>query len=549
MNHENGRLPTVDAALEQFSRIAVPPDVERRLEARLQEFCRQPQPRAAARRPAFQHPFRRRLVRASVAAGLAAAAVAALFVALGNRDAWAQVANSLRSKPWVRVTLQIPKGAPVPEGFRAPEMWFSAEHKVAARRMNLGFGQAAQYIDFTVEETYEYDPQAKTLNHLLTRDSDNVEFGHFETLLRLISAGDRELKLPASPIQVLGRTRRDVPDGDRRWTEFTFECRDARRTPNDYRVTFRVDPEKQLPMEMRSTEKFASNDPVAERSYSMDYPDAGPEDIYALGVPRDAKVVDRRPTTENGQEIKQFLAAYHQARSKPLEPFSTVVLCSSPQQNFSDIIRAFRGRGDGQSVQFEEVDGQQLLELRKQCWSGQITRPDNVDPATWWRQQVAGPTFASTPRGDELLPHRVGYPNSLTLGPSPVNNPNYHVTLDRQPRLGPAGTVLLTIRVETEPGFNLMYYWIAPEQDYLVLRQEMHFSRNQAWDNVTQIIDQVQQSPSGRWYATEVRQGRIEKHGDDLPAEDIFGKPGERRTGMEIGPVTTTLLRYFVEFD
>lgn len=549
MSHENGRLETVDAALEQFSRVAVPPDVERRLEARLREFCRQPQARAAAPMPNFQHPFRRRMVRVSVAAGLAAAVVAALFVALGNRDAWAQVASSLRSKTWVRVTLQIPKAAPVPEGFRAPEMWFSAEHKVAARRMNLGFGQAAQYIDFTAQETYEYDPQAKTLNHLLTRDSDNVEFGHFETLLRLISEGERELKLPASPIQVVGRTRRDVPDGDRRWTEFTFECRDARRKPNDYRVTFRVDPEKQLPVEMRSTEKFSSNDPAVERSYSMDYPEAGPEDIYALGVPRDAKVVDRRPTTETGQEIKQFLAAYDQARNKPLEPFSTVVLCSSPRQNFSDIIRAFRGRGDGQSVQFEEVDGQQLLELRQQCWSGQI-RPDNADPATWWRQQIAGLKFASMSLGDELLPHRVGYPNDGFTLVSPVNNPDCHVTLDRQPVSGPAGTVLLTIKNETMIGFNLMYYWIAPERDYLVLRQETHYSRNQAaWDNVTQIIDKVQQSPGGRWYATEVRQGRIEKHGDDLPADDIIVKPGQRRTGMEIGPVTTTLFRYFVEFD
>jgi len=83
-----------------------------------------------------------------------------------------------------------------------------------------------------------------------------------------------------------------------------------------------------------------------------------------------------------------------------------------------------------------------------------------------------------------------------------------------------------------------------------VLRQETHFSRNQAaWDNVTQIIDKVQQSPGGRWYATEVRLGRIEKHGDDLPAEEIIVNPNQPHTGMEIGPVTTTLLRYFVEFD
>ncbi|HVX12705.1 MAG TPA: hypothetical protein VHC22_16105 [Pirellulales bacterium] len=543
MNDENGRLQTVDALLEQFSRVAVPPDVERRLEAHVQEFRRQSQPQAAASRSAFRHPSRRRMLRTWAAAGLAAAVVASLFVAFGHRDAWAQVVNSLRSKSWVRVTLQISKGAPIPKDFAPPEMWFSAEHKVAARRMD----QAAQYIDFASQETYDYDPHRKTLNYSLTNDTDNVEFGHFETLLRLLSEGDRELKLPTSPIQVVGRTRRDVTDGDRRWTEFTFECRDARHTPNDYRVTFRVDPEKQLPVEMRSTEKFASNDPAAERTYSIDYPAAGPEDIYALGVPRDAQVVDRTRKTKNGPEIKEFLAAYDKARGKRLEPFSVVVLASTPQKNFSDTERAFRGRHDGQNVQLEEADGQQLLELRQQCWSGQL-RPDNVDPAMWWRQQIAGLTFALQPPCDELLPHRVGCPN-LTLGPPLVNNPDCDITLDRQPVSGPAGTVLLTIQVETKLGFNRCFYWIAPERDYMVLRKEMHFSRNQAWDNVTQIIDKVQQSPGGRWYATEVRLGRIEKHGDDLPAEEIIVKPDERRTGMEIGPVTTTLLRYFVEFD
>ena len=58
-------------------------------------------------------------------------------------------------------------------------------------------------------------PQTKTVNRSLTSDIDNVEVGHFETLLRLVSEGDRALKLPESPIQIVGRTRRDVPDRER----------------------------------------------------------------------------------------------------------------------------------------------------------------------------------------------------------------------------------------------------------------------------------------------------------------------------------------------
>ncbi len=550
MSDNNGRLPVVDAALEQFSRVAVPPDVERRFEVRLEEFCRNPHLQTQRVMPTPQRRNPRRFVRASMAAGLAAMVGAALFVAFGNHDAWAQVAKAMRSKPWVRWTMQIPKEAPVPEGFEAPKSWFSAEKKVFARR---AMNQAAQYIDLAGQETYDYMPQTKTVNRSLTSDIDNVEIGHFETLLRLVSEGDRALDVAESPIQIVGRTHRDVPDLDvpdsnRRWTEYTFTCRDSRRTPQHYQVTFRVDPKTQLPVEMRSTEKFSSNDPVDERIYAIDYPETGPGDIYALGVPRDTKVVDRRQAVvKTPKEIKDFLAAYVEARKKPLEPFTTTVLMSDPEKDFSDIHRAFRSNGDGDGMQVEEVDFEQLMEFRKMIWAGQIARPADADRLLWWRQRIEGMKFNPMPRGGELLPHRIGYPvELLTLGASPVDNPDCRVALDRKPVSGPAGTVLLRIRTETTLGFNDCFYWIAPERDYLVLRHEIHYSKDHAaWNNSTQIIDEVKQSPGGRWYAAAVRAGRIEKHGDDLSAEPVAAY---FKTGMEIGPVTTSSFRYFVDF-
>jgi hypothetical protein len=545
MNRDNGQLPAADSLLEQFSRIAVPADAERQLEARLEAFLHQPPP-VAASRPVARPRFRTRLVRAAEVAAVVAIAVGALIVVFGERDAWAQVARSFREKPWVRWSLKIPQGAPVPEDFQPPEAWFSAEHKVAARRM----GQTAQYIDLAGQEAYDYDPQSKTVYHSLTRDTDNVEIGHFETLLRLVAEGDRNLKVPESPIQILRRTSREVSSNGSRWTEYSFECRDPRRSPAEYRVTLRVDPATSLPVEMRSTEKFAKNDPVAERTYFLEYPPAGPADIYALGAPRSAPVVDRRGArTKNGDEIRKFLAAYDEARRKPLERWTTVGLTSSPEKDFADIFGAFRGRSDGQRVVYEEADFFELEALRKKIWSGEIARPADGDRAAWWPQHIAGLKFASKPRGEELLPDHVGHPD-LTPGASPIDNPDCEVTLDRQPTMGPPGTVLLSIRTSTAVGFNDCFYWIAPERDYLVLRQEIHFSRDHAeWDNSTQIIDQVQHSPGGRWYATTVRMGRIAHHGDDLPAETILVKPDQPQTGNEIGPTTTTVNRYLIDFE
>lgn len=59
--------------------------------------------------------------RAVVAAGLAAAVLLSVaLLALGGRDAWAQVAKTLQSQPWVRCTLRMPAGVEVPPGLRAP---------------------------------------------------------------------------------------------------------------------------------------------------------------------------------------------------------------------------------------------------------------------------------------------------------------------------------------------------------------------------------------------------------------------------------------------
>lgn len=546
MNQKNGRPPAVDTVLETFSRVAVPPEVEFRLQARMQEFYKQPETLPA--RTAFPSRFRRLLLPACVAAGLMVALVlVATIVLLGNRDAWAQVAKSLQSKSWVRWTLQIPAGAPLPEGFQPPEVWFSAKRQIAARR----FMNAAEYIDFARQETYDYDPKKNITTYSMTRDNDNVDFGHFGALLRLVSEGDHELKLPESPIQIVERTRREVRDKDSQWIEFTFTCRDPRRTPPDYSMTFRVDPQSRLVVEMRSTEKFSSEDTAEVRTYAVDYPESGPADIHALGVPHTAIIVDRRRAkSKDAKEIKEFLAAYAKARLKPIEPYSTVILLTPPGQSVSTVIDAYQGRHDGKSLQVERADGEQLRELCNKVWSKQISLPDNADRAMWWKQEVAKLSFAPMPRGEESLPHTIGYPflagAASPIDPIPtLDNPDCQVVLDRHPLSGPAGAVCLNIVVDTPGGFNEGRYWIDPERDYMVLRSEFYYSRNHtAWDNVTQIINKLEKSPNGRWYATEVRMGRIEKSGDDLSDDNVPAL----KTGMEVGPVTTSVFRYFVEF-
>ena len=378
------------------------------------------------------------------------------------------------------------------------------------------------------------------------------------------SEGKADLSLPKSSIQVIGRIQTEVKEDGRRWTEFEFQCRNPKRSPSDFRVTVRVDPESGLPVEMRSTERRSPNDPVTGWTLAIDYPDYGPSDIYAMGVPKDAAINDRRHVkTENGEEIKAFLAEYVKAQGKPLEPFSMIVLRSRAGTDFAEISEAIRGRDDGQGMQLEAVNPREpIFEISRKVRLGQITQPEGTDRAEWWKQQIAGMKFTPTQEFYHgYLPNRIGYPEELSghlttglhlkKGPSLIDNPDIKVTLDRQPRLGPPGTVMLNIRVQTTIASNDLFFWIAPEKDYLVLRQEAHFTKDRvAWNNQTVIIDTVAQSPKGRWYATKARYGRIKTHGDDLPNEPLplDPRPVQDREPMEIGPIDTTIYRYIVSF-
>jgi hypothetical protein len=248
--------------------------------------------------------------------------------------------------------------------------------------------------------------------------------------------------------------------------------------------------------------------------------------------------------------IKDFLAAYVKAREKPIDPLKATILLSTPDKNFSDVYQACRARDDGNGLAFEQVDFQELMQFREKIWKREISVPKEADVDAWWKEQLAGITFRSAPAVDEWLPHRTGYPRELlTWGKSPIDNPDCKVTLDWKPVTGPADTVLLRITTETTIGYNDNFFWIAPDRDFLVLRCEIHYSKDHAaWNNSTRIIDRIEKSPGGRWYATSARMGRIERHGADLPTEPVYVTiiPQEESTTM--GPTTTTSCRFLVEF-
>ena len=391
MNPESDRMSNVDAMLEQLAQVAVPVDVQQQLDACCDKFCRTHPPARPTRLASKATGTRRWLIGASVAASLA---VIVSFLPFGSRDAWAQVVRAMQAKPWVRFTVQVPDGVTTPEDFRASEQWLSSEHRVMAGKT----GDRVNFVDLERQELHLYNPHTNTVTLSTSRDEQLVDFGSIETLRRLVSSeGTSTLSLPESPVEIVDRSHAEVEEEGRHWREFSFQCRNRKRSPSDYQVIIRVDPDSGLPVELRSTENFSPDQSGPEWRLAIDYPESGPLDIYAMGIPGNAAVIDRRSVeTEIGEEINEFLAAYRAARGEPLRASSVKTV--------------------------QEI-------------AGRIVPEESM--------QVPG----------ELMPDRVGYP-SIMMGTTPVGNPDCKVTLDRRPLVGPEETILLHILIETPDGRN-----------------------------------------------------------------------------------------------
>jgi hypothetical protein len=484
-------------------------------------------------------PLKRARYARYLAGGLAAAAaVLAMLWMLGSHDAWAQVAETMRGKDWVRMMLKVPPGVEIPGGGGPPETWFSARH----RRCAHSFQKRLAFVDLARQETWEYDPAKGTILLTSTRESRASEVGFLGLLMALVVPDAAAHELPPTSFAILNRERREVVEGDKRWIDFSFTCRDPRRVPqpHEWRVTLRVDPNTNLPFEMISTEKMGPNDAAREWTYVLDYPASGPADIYALGAPRTAQVDDRRRKPGETAGLKELFAAYDRAWKQPIEPYTATVMLTTADKR--DVHFAYRVEHGAEGSRVWQVDIEQLLAVRQQVWDKKLVVP--ADAEAWWSEQVWKMKFGEPYKNEFLVPHEANYPKMTggIFASTEFHTPNLDgdsvtVSLDKQPTIGPGGTVLVRVVVESGASFNDAAYWIAPDRDYQVLRSELRYKREREdWDIRVQTVDELAQSPSGRWYATQTRLGQVRESGDELPGP------------KEGGPVSTSVYRYLVEF-
>ena len=316
----------------------------------------------------------------------------------------------------------------------------------------------------------------------------------------------------------------------RRWIlyELEFGNPDNRDPGKTTSVVIRVDPRRMLPDSMtftRGDEKW---------QMTIDYPDEGPADIYALGVPRDTPVDDRMPPPD----LDRILKIVQQNR-RDFGDYLAVAGGDNRDRRFAvhlirckgDKCRVDVGLGDTKHVAsgadmerwWREHGKDVLPEGSVLCDGRRVYQRTFVGPEAKWEpsnspiQQGNGRAAAARiGRSESYFVDLKAYPQELS--PEELaSTPLLTVHLDPTGENGPAGSVRVERLFAEQSGpadrstYHKTEFWLQPEYGYAVVQYAMSLSPAVDEDLLPkekQLIWKYEgflQTPSGVWYPTVVR--------------------------------------------
>ncbi|QEH35772.1 hypothetical protein OJF2_43290 [Aquisphaera giovannonii] len=446
-----------------------------------------------------------------IGSGLAAASVAAClalaFVLLRPANAWAQVARAIREQSWLH-------GRHVgPDGKVLSEAWFSPPTRAMASRSD----RAIEYHDPARRTVTRFVPADGTI-YLLPESSElvNASMDFYRALMD--PSGSTRSPIPGT--EVASQVRRKVEDGGRTWEDVELTLRLV-GGPGQLRLRFRLDPATGLP---HSATLTGADGPP--RTTLFDYPDRGPADVYELGAPRTAKVVDRTP----GADLEAILAGLKAGRvgfddyrgvmtqvpgvglraiwrkGRKWRVESLFPTARSPQpvprdadgawwtEHLDQFTRVVQAICDGDKVYYYRLEGDLSM------GDGQPPRVSlNMSQAI----NASDDPFMPWP---DSFPEHLSHPNVWL----PTEERTFSV--EPKPDDGPAGTIRVRVSDIRFPGParpDLYKIWVDPAKGYVAMKVETAILESLNPPKVAYIdahvVEDLARAPGGAWYPTRVR--------------------------------------------
>ncbi|TWU44471.1 hypothetical protein Poly51_61860 [Rubripirellula tenax] len=457
----------------------------------------------------------------------------------------ADVAQAVSRKPWIHMTL---RGTAKGTAEREEEVWYSPIRNVSATRHN----EWTKFSDHTLRVFYSYEATERVLYRVPEFDKgQQSRLADFVEAFSLLLANGSAPDDPLAKLEFLGERRdgltvenqktQKVTETGREWLDYTLTLI-IQGMEQPIKVLFRVDPISKLPHLGRATGQ--QNGQSFSMEATFDYPETGPEDIYAMGVPRDAKLVDRVPK----DDLARLIAGVAAGRVR-FDDFRAVVVHThgkgpSWRNHQVEVVhrKGNRIRRDFGFFEVDPVEPPQDADMRK-WWTGRAkeaqyqpasiaiagvermfdVRTINQPDGSQRREAVAGRPLGTGIDAEQWIPSFYTLtPDYAGRPPLGVPSQNKEAIIEPDRGDGPEGTVLLRVATSgrsdsaSNPADNKKRalpggwrFWIDPDREHLVMRWDMH--------GMSHIVESVAQSPKGRWYPTRVRRTSSRpKAGDDI---------------------------------
>jgi hypothetical protein len=492
-------------------------------------------------------PWKARLLLGS---GLVAAAVVLALLTFSRPViAWAQLAQALQGRPWVHGKVSGP------DGKLLFEQWLSSNRELSGTRA----GPQVTFYNSRQKVLTKYVPAEGVIYRLPEPAAGEPNFLRQILDQLLDPAGPPRFPFPGT--ELIGQARREVEDGGKKWLEIELTLREAggSRGP-DRSMRIRVEPATKLP----ATLVFDAED-GKRYTAAIDYPDRGPADVYDLGAPRTAKVVDRIPPDAVGRVLAGLKAGRRQfddycafvveeriRRPDYLPRFAVHrVWHKGPKWRVEDLRpdrQDWAPPAGADTAWWKAHQGEFTFVPRALCdgkaywdyyladsWKPGMPVPKPGRPTA--SGQTVGPNQLLGPGADPVLPFWCQdlLPDQASHPTAGIGEPDRdrEFLVDPKPTGGPAGTILLrgrdtNARAAGAPDhFRL---WVDPEGNYLAMRMELRVGVAGDPAKVayitTQVLEAVDTSPKGHRYPTRTRQSTSDGKHEVIRTFSVdFGAP------------------------
>ncbi|MCA9109428.1 MAG: hypothetical protein KDA52_05750 [Planctomycetaceae bacterium] len=233
-------------------------------------------------------------------------------------DTWAQVVDAVQQRPWVHLFGDQPGDGKV-------EQWFGMHNQISAYQSS-GYSRFSD-LKKGVTESYSMATHRIIRNEHGERSSDQESFNAFTRLFEELFQGQEHLsiamKFADDPnIEKVDQSRREINDATGHWYEYSLVIK--QHGPKPHTMTVRVDADTLLPQTMT----VVDGDHDSSMTVRFDFPKTGPEDIYALGVPRDAEIFDHTPHELAGE--RKVIVDAIRAAAEGFDDYRALAIMSEP---------------------------------------------------------------------------------------------------------------------------------------------------------------------------------------------------------------------------